>query len=211
MKILIADDHAVVRKGLKQILADAFPSAVFGEANNTQEALEQVWCKNWDIAMLDITMPGRSGLEALQEIKKAKPNLPVLVLSVQPESQYGIRVLKAGAAGFLNKDSPPGVLVEAVRRILGGSRYISPSLAEKLAAAVTDGGNLLAHESLSNREHEVLRLLASGKTVSQIADQLALSVKTISTYRTRILEKLKLQTTAELMHYAISHGLTDSP
>lgn len=209
MRILIADDHAVVRRGLRQILADAFPKAVFGEAGNAPEALEQVWKQKWELVMLDVTMPGRSGLEVLKEIKSARPKLPVLILSVQPESQYGVRVLKAGAAGFLNKDSAPETLVFAVKKILEGGRYVSPALAEKLAADVASNGSQLPHESLSDREMEVLCLIASGKTPTEIAEQLSLSVKTVSTYRSRILEKMNMETTAELMHYALANRLVE--
>ena len=209
MKILIADDHAVVRHGLKQILADAFGNEQIGEACNAQEVLDLVWNKPWDLVLLDITMPGRSGLDLLKELKQHRPALPVLVLSVHPEDQYAVRVIKAGAAGYLNKDSAVEELVAAVKRAVEGGKYVSSSVGEALAASVNAPNGRPLHEGLSDREFEVLRLIASGKTVGEIATQLSLSVKTISTYRGRMLAKMKLKTNAELMRYAIEHGLTD--
>jgi DNA-binding NarL/FixJ family response regulator len=207
MRILLADDHTVVRHGLKQILAEEFKKAVFGEARNAQEALDLVWKENWDIAILDITMPGRSGLQVLREIKKSKPKLPVLVLSMHPENQFAVRVLKRGAAGYMTKESASAELVGAVRKVLAGGRYVSNSLAEKLATYLANDNQKPAQELLSDREFQVLRLIASGKIVSEIARELSLSVKTISTYRTRILEKMGLRNNAELMHYAMQHQL----
>ena len=209
MRILIADDHAVVRHGLKQILADEFKRAVFGEARNAQEALNRVWKGAWDVMILDITMPGRSGLEILGEIRRSAPGLPVLILSMHPENQFAVRVLKSGAAGYLTKDSAPEELVGAVRKILGGGRYVSAALAEKLASYVAGNSHKPPQESLSDREFQVLRLIASGKIVSEIAAELSLSVKTISTYRSRILEKMGLRNNAELMRYAIQHQLVE--
>jgi two-component system, NarL family, invasion response regulator UvrY len=209
MKILIADDHAVVRQGLKQILADEYRRATFGEASNAQEAIERVWKDEWDVVILDVTMPGRSGLEALREIRKTRPRLPVLVLSMHPEDQFAMRVLKSGASGYMTKESAPAELVGAVKKVMTGGRYVSPGLAEKMAAHITTDFQLAPHERLSNREFLVLRLIASGKTVSQIADELTLSVKTISTYRTRILEKMVMQSNAELTHYAIQNKLVE--
>jgi DNA-binding NarL/FixJ family response regulator len=208
MKILLADDHAVVRRGLKQILTDAFKDATYGEARNAQEALELVWKQNWDVVVLDITMPGRSGLDVLREIKKSKPRLPVLVLSMHPENQFAVRVLKSGAAGYMTKESAPDELVGAVRKVLAGGRYVSNSLAENLAASLSVNQKA-PQEKLSDREFQVLRLIASGKMVMDIARELSLSVKTISTYRSRILEKMGMKNNAELMHYAIQHRLVE--
>jgi DNA-binding NarL/FixJ family response regulator len=207
MRILLADDHAVVRHGLRQILADDFKRAVFGEARNAQEALDLVWKENWDVVVLDITMPGRSGLEVLREIKKHKPKLPVLVLSMHPENQFAVRVLKRGASGYMTKESASGELVGAIRKVLGGGRYVSTSLAEKLATNLAADNQKPVQELLSDREFQVLRLIASGRIVSEIAKELSLSVKTISTYRTRILEKMGLRNNAELMRYAMQHQL----
>jgi DNA-binding NarL/FixJ family response regulator len=209
MKILIADDHAVVRQGLKQILADEFYRATFGEAGTAQEAIAKVWEGEWDVVVLDITMPGRSGLEVLGEIRKSRPRLPVLVLSMHPEDQFALRVLKSGAAGYMTKESAPEALVGAIKKVLAGGRYVSPALAEQMAAYLGTDVQKPPHERLSDREFLVLRLIASGKTVSQIADQLALSVKTISTYRARILEKMLMQSNAELTHYAIQNRLVE--
>ncbi len=209
MRILLADDHAVVRHGLKQILADEFKRATFGEARNAQEALNLVWKEPWDVAVLDITMPGRSGLEVLREIKKSRPKLPVLVLSMHPENQFAVRVLKRGASGYMTKESAPGELVGAIKKVLEGGRYVSPSLAEKLATYLSSDQQKPPQELLSDREFQVLRLIASGKIVSEIVRELSLSVKTISTYRTRILEKMGLRNNAELMHYAMQHQLVE--
>jgi len=209
LKILIADDHAVVRRGLKQILEETSDIVVSGEATNSQEVLEQVTSKTWDVLVLDITMPGRSGLDILKEVKELAPKLPVLVLSMHAEEQFASRVLKAGAAGYLPKESAPEELVNAIRKVCAGGRYISVAQAEKLIYMFEPGGDKMPHESLSNREYEVLRLIASGRTVTQIAEQVNLSVKTISTYRTRVLEKMRMQTSAELTHYAIKNRLVD--
>jgi DNA-binding NarL/FixJ family response regulator len=207
MRILIADDHAVVRHGLKQILADEFKRAEFGEARNGQEVLNRVWKEKWDVVILDITMPGRGGLEILKEVKKARPKIPVLVLSMHPEDQFAVRVLKAGASGYMTKESAPEELVGAIRKILAGGRHISASLAEIMAAYLTVKTEKPPHELLSNREFQVLRQIASGRTVSEIARELSLSVRTVSTYRTRILEKMGLKTNAELTHYAFQNQL----
>jgi DNA-binding NarL/FixJ family response regulator len=209
MKILLTDDHAVVRHGLKQILADEFKRATFGEARNAHEALDLVWKENWDVVVLDVTMPGRSGLEVLREIKKHKPRLPVLVLSMHPENQFAVRVLKRGASGYMTKESAPAELVGAIKKVLAGGRYVSTSLAERLATDLSGDNQKPAQELLSDREFQVLRLIASGKIVSEIAKELSLSVKTISTYRTRILEKMGLRNNAELMHYAMQNQLVE--
>jgi two-component system invasion response regulator UvrY len=209
MRILLTDDHAVVRHGLKQILADEFKRATFGEARNAQEALDLVWKENWDVVVLDITMPGRSGLEVLREIRKTRPKLPVLVLSMHPENQFAVRVLKRGASGYMTKESAADELVGAIKKVLTGGRYVSTSLAEKLATYLASDAQKPPQELLSDREFQVLRLIASGKIVSEIAQELSLSVKTISTYRTRILEKMGLRNNAELMHYAMEHRLVE--
>lgn len=207
MRILITDDHAVVRSGLKQILAEAFPKAEFGEATNAQEALDRVWKEPWDVVVLDITMPGRSGLEVLKEIKQSKPKLPVLMLSMHPEDQFAVRLLKVGASGYMTKESAPQELVGAVKKVIAGGRYVSPSLAEKMASYLAIDVQTPPHERLSDREFLVLRQIASGKTPTAIAKELGLSVKTISTYRMRILEKMSMQNNAELTHYAIQNQL----
>ena len=199
----------MVRHGLKQILADEFKRAIFGEARNAQEALDLVWKENWDIAILDITMPGRSGLDVLREVKKSKPRMPVLVLSMHPENHFAVRVLKRGASGYMTKESAPVELVGAVKKVMAGGRYVSTSLAEKLATYLSADSHKPAQELLSDREFQVLRLIASGKIVSEIARELSLSVKTISTYRSRILEKMGLRNNAELMHYAMQHQLVE--
>jgi DNA-binding NarL/FixJ family response regulator len=209
MKILITDDHAVLRRGLKQILEDGFGKIQFGEAANAGEAIAQVAREHWDLVVMDITMPGRSGLDALKEIKAIKPTMRVLVLSVHSEDQFAVRVLKAGASGFLNKDSAPEELVKAVRKVLAGGRYVSASLAEKLAMKLDKPGDQLPHQTLSDREFQVLRMIGSGKTVSEIAQELSLSVKTVSTYRSRILEKMNLNTNAELTRYSFEHKLVE--
>ncbi len=207
MRILIADDHAVVRQGIKQILADEFKKAVFGEARTAHEALTKIWKEKWDVVILDITMPGRSGLEVLKELKKLRPKLPVLVLSMHPEDQFAVRVLKAGASGYMTKESAPEELVGAIKKVLAGGKHISAALAEIMATYLTVDDQKPAHEQLSNREFQVLRLIASGKTVSQIAKEISLSVRTVSTYRTRILEKMALKSNAELTHYAFQNQL----
>jgi len=208
MRVLIVDDHAVVRRGLQQILSDEYEDVVFGEASNATEALELVTRKKWDVIILDITMPGRSGLDVLKEIKREQPAVPVLVLSIHPEDQFATRVLKAGAAGYMTKESAPDDLVTAIDRVRAGRKYVSPSLAELLAEDLErEGPADEPHKRLSDREFEVLLLIAAGKTVSEIADELGLSVKTISTYRARILEKVHMKSNAELMHYALKHGL----
>ena len=199
----------MVRHGLKQILADEFKRADFGEARNAQEALDLVWKENWDVAILDITMPGRSGLDVLREIKKSKPRLPVLVLSMHPENQFAVRVLKRGASGYMTKESAPVELVGAVKKVMAGGRYVSASLAEKLATNLSGDSQKPAQELLSDREFQVFRLIAGGRIVSEIARELSLSVKTISTYRSRILEKMELRNNAELMHYAMQHQLVE--
>jgi len=209
MKILITEDHAVVRQGLKLILADHFRKAVFGEARNATEALARVWKEKWDVVVLDITMPGRSGLEVLKEIKRSRPKLPVLILSMHPEDQFAVRLLKAGAAGYLTKESAGDELVGAIKKVVAGGRYISPSLAERMASYLTMDVQKAPHERVSDREFLILRMIASGKPVSQIARELSLSVSTVSTYRARILEKMDMKNNAELTHYALQKELVD--
>lgn len=208
MNILIADDHAIVRKGLVQLLIEEFPTAKITEVVDSREALNQVDLQPWDIILLDISMPGRNGVDTLKQIRASHIKTPVLMLSAHSEDQYAVRVLKAGASGFLNKDAAPEKLLEAVHKVLSGKKFISPSLAEKLAEDMNDYGKQAAHEQLSDREMQVLQLIGSGKTVSEIAEQISLSVNTISTYRTRLLEKLSLKNNADLIRYAIDHELT---
>jgi two-component system invasion response regulator UvrY len=206
MKILIVDDHAIFREGLKRILSDEFNGATFGDAGNATEALEQVWKKKWDLVLLDITMHGRTGLDVLKEIRSSASKLPVLILSGHPEEQYAVRVLRAGAAGYLTKESASRELCYAVRKLLNGGKYISASLAEQLAAEIQSPQRDL-HEMLSNREYQVMLLIAAGKVPKEIGNELSLSTKTISTYRSRILEKLKLRNNAEIMRYVVERKL----
>ncbi|TAK08715.1 MAG: response regulator transcription factor [Candidatus Manganitrophaceae bacterium] len=209
IKILIADDHAIVRRGLKQILAETPDMVVAGEAHNGQELLDKVRDHQWDVVVLDISMPGRGGLDTLKQLKSERPKLPVLMLTIHPEDQYAVRVLRAGASGYLTKESAPDHLVEAIRKVARGGKYISPHLAEKLAFNLESLSERPLHEALSDREFQVLRFIASGKTVKEIGEELSLSVKTISTYRTRILEKMKMRNNAELTHYAIQQKLVE--
>jgi len=209
IRVLISDDHAILRSGLKEILTRELPGVVCGEAENAREVLDQVERESWDLVLLDVSMPGPSGIEVLRDLQRLRPKLPVLVLSMHPEDQYGRRVLKAGAAGYMNKDVAPNELIKAIQKVLSGGRYVSPALAEKLATGLADKSERPAHEALSDREFEVLRMIASGKTVSEIAETLHLSVTTVSTYRARILEKMDLTTTAELMHYGLRNHLVD--
>jgi two-component system invasion response regulator UvrY len=207
IQILIVDDHAILRRGLKEILEREFRDVSIGGAGTAEQALTQLDSEKWDLVILDITMPGRSGVDVLRNLKALRPKLPVLVLSMHPEDQYGKRVLKAGASGYMNKESAPEELIKAVRKLLSGGRYVSPTLAETLAVDLGRDDETPAHERLSDREFEVLRKMASGKTVGQIAQELHLSVPTVSTYRARILEKMGMSNTAELIRYALSHHL----
>jgi DNA-binding NarL/FixJ family response regulator len=209
IKILIADDHAIVREGLKQILSESPDLVVVAEASAGQEVLDKIMKNDLDLVILDIAMPGRGGLDILKEIKSQKPKLPVLILSMYPEEQYAVRVLKSGASGYLTKESAPDELVKAIRQISQGKKYISPSLAEKLAVDLEISPDRPSHETLSDREYQVMCMIASGKTLKEIADGLSLSIKTISTYRSRILEKMNMKTNAELTHYAIKNRLVD--
>ena len=209
MRILITEDHVVVRQGLKLILADHFKKAVFGEARNATEALARVWKDKWDVVVLDITMPGRSGLEVLKEIKRSRPKLPVLILSMHPEDQFAVRLFKAGAAGYLTKESAGDELVGAIKKVVAGGRYISPSMAERMASYLTVDVQKAPHERLSDREFLILRMIGSGKPVGQIAKELSLSISTVSTYRARILQKMDMKNNAELTHYALQKELVD--
>jgi DNA-binding NarL/FixJ family response regulator len=208
-RIIIADDHTIFREGLKRILAESPDIIVADEARNGAEALQKIMNNDFDLVLLDISMPGISGLDVLKQIKNEKPKLPVLILSVYPEEQYAIRVLRAGAAGYLTKESAIDELISAIRRIAQGRKYITSSLAERLATEVESDADKPLHETLSDREYQVLLLIGSGKAVKQIAEELYLSEKTVSTYRSRILEKMKMKTNAELTHYTIKHHLLD--
>lgn len=208
IRVLIADDHAIVRQGLRQILADTPDMEVGGEAGNGFEALRKIREEGpWDVLLLDVSMPGKNGIDTLKQIKDELPRLPVLVLSMYPEDQYGVRLLKAGAAGYLTKESAPEQLVSAIRTVSAGRKYISPGVAELLAERIGRDADQPPHALLSDREFEIMRMLASGMTPTDIADQLRLSVKTVSTYRSRLLEKMQLKNNAELTYYAIKNGL----
>jgi len=209
IRILIADDHAILRRGLKEILVRELEGAVCGEAKDAAETFARIQEGGWDLLILDITMSGRSGLDVLRDLKAAHPKLPVLVLSMHPEDQYAKRVLRAGASGYVSKGSAPEELLKAIRKVLAGGRYVSAALAEKLASDLSEDTGRPVHEALSDREFEVLRMIGAGKTVSQIAGDLHLGVTTVSTYRARILEKMHMATSAELMHYALHTRLID--
>ncbi|CAN0409384.1 unnamed protein product, partial [Phaeothamnion confervicola] len=209
IRVLVADDHAVVRRGLRQILEAESDIEVVAEATNGTETVAFVRERAIDIALLDITMPGRSGLEVLRELRGIRPEMRVLVLSMHPEERYAVRVLKEGASGYLTKESAPEELVIAVRKVASGGRYIGASLAERLAGEVSARSEQPAYELLSGREYEIMRRLAAGKTVGQIATELVLGVNTVSTYRARVLQKLGLDNNAELMRYALLHHLID--
>lgn len=207
LRILIADDHSVVRKGLRQILLEEFPGAMIEEVSDGGELVKKVLLATWDVVLSDLSMPGRSGLDALQQIKITHPGLPVLILSIHPEEQYALRALKAGASGYLSKDTAPDELVKAVQKVLLGKKYISQAIAEKLANSFSSDNSEHPHESLSDREFDVMKLLANGKSVSEIADILSLSVTTVSTYRARIMTKMNLKSNPDLTKYAIQQNL----
>jgi DNA-binding NarL/FixJ family response regulator len=209
LKILIADDHPVFRRGLKQIIAETTDIVVADEAADGLEVLNKVKVGDFDLVLLDISMPGKAGIDVLAQLKYERSKLPVLMLSMHPEEQYAVRALRAGASGYLTKESAPDELVAAIRKVSTGSKYVSASLAEKLASIVQKGCEELPHQTLSDRELRVMCLIASGKTVSEIARELSLSVKTISTYRSRILEKMRMKNNAELTRYAINNSLID--
>lgn len=207
--ILVVDDHPLVRRGIVQVLCGEFSGAVIGEASNAAEALAAVWNQMWNLVLLDISLPGRSGLELLKEIKEARPKVPVLVLSTYPESQFATRTLRAGAAGYLVKESPPETLIQAARQVLSGRRFISATVAEELASDLAVDTSRPPHKLLSDREYDVMLRLASGRSVGEIAATLNLSVKTISTHRARILEKMGMKNNAELTQYALRNGIID--
>lgn len=206
-RILLVDDHAIFRAGLKQLLAVDLKEAEFGEAGNAKEAMTLAGEQHWDIAILDIDMPGRSGLELLTDLRAMRPELPVLLLSFHEEEEYAVRALRSGAAGYVCKGSPLAETLGAVRKVLGGGAYISPVVAEQMARRLGRYYNGPPHLELSNREFEVLRLLVAGKRLGEIASDFSVSIKTVSTYRTRLLEKLGLHSNAELVRYALSHKL----
>lgn len=208
IKVMLADDHAVVRKGIRQILSDSFIDASFGEAQNIHELRELIHSSIWDILILDLAMPDGSGIEILKQIKQELPNLPVLVMSIYPEDQYALRTIRAGAAGYLTKESAPEEMVAAVQKILAGGEYISPSVANELVSYARHSDDQPLYKSLSDREYQVLCMIASGKELKDIADELSISSKTVSTYRARLLIKMKMKSNAELTNYAIHNGLT---
>jgi DNA-binding NarL/FixJ family response regulator len=208
-RILVADDHAIVRKGLKETLEEELGDLEFGEAGNNQQVLDKVGREKWDLVMLDINMEQRSGLEVLEAIRKARPKLPVLILSMYPVEEFGVRALKLGAAGYLNKQSAPEELAAAVRSVLAGRRYISAALADRLAADVQRGAGSPLHETLSTREYQVMLLIAKGRSLKEIASELSISVKTVGTYHTRILAKMGLRNDIQITRYALLNKLAD--
>jgi two-component system, NarL family, invasion response regulator UvrY len=208
-RILLVDDHPVVRQGIKQVLAGAFHPALVGEAANAEEGLTEVRSTDWDVMVLDLTLPGLSGLDLLKDLRRERPTLPVLVLSMHPADQFARRAMNAGASGYLTKDSAPTELVKAVGEVMAGRRYLNSAVIDELVTNQTSEPRHRPHELLSDREYQVLRMISSGLTVSQVAARLSLSVKTVSTYRARVLEKMNMKTTAELMHYGIQNGLVD--
>lgn len=207
IRVLVVDDHPVVRKGLTMVLAEEPEIQEVGEADSAAGMLAMLGASSWDVVVLDISLPDRSGLEILRDIKAMRPELPVLILSMHPEDLYAPRVLKAGAAGYVSKDSAAEELVSAVKKVVGGGKYVSPSLAERLAEIIDDDYRGAPHERLSDREFQVMRMLAQGKRLKDIADELCLSVKTVSTYRARVLEKMGMESNAELTYYALKNGL----
>jgi two-component system, NarL family, invasion response regulator UvrY len=209
LRILLADDHAIVRKGLKEMLEEELGRVSFGEAENGQQVLDQVRRQPWDLVLLDINMEGRSGLDVLGEMGKAPRKPPVLILSMYPEAEFAVRALKQGAAGYLNKQSAPEELVAAVKKVLAGGRYISAAVADRLAADLQRGTDKPAHESLSSREFQVMRMIAMGKSLKEIADELSISAKTVGTYHLRLLEKMGMKSDIEITRYALTHKLVD--
>jgi two-component system invasion response regulator UvrY len=208
-RILLVDDHPVVRQGIKQVLAGAFHPAQVGEASNAEEGMTEIKSTEWDVLVLDLSLPGTSGLDLLKDLRRERPTLPVLVLSMHSPEQFARRAMNAGASGYLTKDSNPIELVRAVGEVMAGRRYLNPAVIEELVSDLQPERGQRPHEALSDREYQVLRMIASGLTVSQVAARLTLSVKTVSTYRARVLEKMNMKTTAELMHYGIQQGLVD--
>jgi len=208
-RILLVDDHPVVRQGIKQVLADAFHPALMGEASNAEEGMAEIKSTEWDVLVLDLSLPGTSGLDLLKDLRRERPTLPVLVLSMYSPDQFARRAMNAGASGYLTKDSDPNELIKAVGEVIAGRRYLNPAVIGEMVSPLQQESGQRPHEALSDREYQVLRMIASGLTVSQVAMRLTLSVKTVSTYRARVLEKMNMKTTAELMHYGIQHGLID--
>jgi DNA-binding NarL/FixJ family response regulator len=209
IRVLIADDHAIVRKGLVEIIRESSETIMVDEASNGIEALDKTAKNDYDLVLLDISMPGKGGLEVLQELKEHSPGLPVLMLSMHPEEQYALRALRDGASGYLTKESAADEMLDAIRKVLSGGKYISSSLAEKLAFGLIDGSKKPVHETLSNREYQVMRMIGRGKTTREMANEMSLSVKTISTFRSRILRKMRMKSNAELTHYVIQNNLMD--
>lgn len=209
IKILVVDDHTIVREGLKKILVDAPDMVVADEASNGEEVIKKVWNNDYDLILLDISLPGRSGLDVLKQLKCTKPKLPILILSMHPEEQYAVRSLRAGASGYLTKQSASNELIDAIRKVAQGRKCITPSLAEKLAFELVVDARKLPHETLSDREYQVMCMIGSGKTVKEVAETLSLSVRTISTHRAHILKKMKMKNNAQLTYYAIKNALVD--
>lgn len=207
IRILIADDHAIVRKGLKQILLEHYTSAIIGEATDAETLINEIHTADWDVVICDMSMPGRSGLDALHQIKQSSPKLPVLIMSMYPEDQYALRVLKAGASGYLGKETIHEDIIKAIDTVRLGRKFITPAIAEKLADAFDSGASVKLHENLSDREFDVFKLLASGKSVTEIGEQLSLSATTVSTYRSRIMDKMSMRSNADLTRYALENGL----
>ncbi len=207
--VLIADDHAIVRQGLKQILSETDDLVITGEADDGAEALQLARHQPWDVFLLDVSMPNRNGIDTLKQLKKEFPRLPVLILSMHPEEQYAVRALKAGASGYLTKQSAPEQLVTAIRQVASGKKYVSPAVAQQLVEALSGDSNKLPHERITDREYQVLVMIATGQTQTQIAEKLNLGVATVSTYRARLLEKMGLKSTAELIRYGLEHGLVE--
>jgi DNA-binding NarL/FixJ family response regulator len=209
IRVLIADDHAIVRQGLRQILSDTEDMVVAGEASNGVEVVQMVRAGHFDLVLMDVSMPDRNGIDALKLIRKELPKLPILVLSMHPEEHYAIRALKAGAAGYLTKQSAPDLLVHAIRQVANGKKYVSAAVAEQLANAIDEDLDKPPHDKLSDREYQTLVMISSGKTLTEISEELNLSVKTVSVYRARLLEKMRMKNNAELTHYGLKHGLVD--
>ncbi len=209
IRVLIADDHAIIRQGLKQILSDTDDLEIAGEADGGIKALQMIRDNTYDVVLMDVSMPDRNGIDSLKLIRKESPRLPVLMLSMHPEEQYAIRALRAGAAGYLSKQGAPEQLVTAIRQVASGKKFVNAAVAEELANSIGEDHERPLHEKLSDREYQTLCMIASGKTLTQIGEELNLSVKTISVYRARLLEKMKLRNNAELTHYGLKHGLVE--
>ncbi len=209
IRVLIADDHAIVRQGLRQILSETDDLLVAGEAGDGVDAMHLARAQPWDVVLLDVSMPNRNGIDTLKMLKKEFPRLPVLILSMHPEEQYAVRALKSGASGYVTKQSAPEQLVTAIRQVASGHKYVSPSLAMKLADVIAENNDRPAHETLSDREYQILCLIATGRPLTQIAEELNISVKTVSEYRKRMLDKMRMESNAELIHYGLKHGLVE--